>query len=450
MSEPTSGLNDDGDLRLATPRAFLPLLRPARFKGARGGRDSGKSHFIAECVIADCIEDHHRVACLREFQSAIRESVKTLLEDKIRQFRQESKFVVTDAEIRGPHDSLIVFKGLHTGTGSTGTAGGLQSLEGFTRAWVEEAQTISKRSLTILEPTFRGKPGVATKPELWFSWNPIRADDPIEEFFNENEGDPDFACVTVTYADNPWFEESGLRGSMERMRRRDSAKYAHVYLGEYLKRSQEQVFQDVETAVFDTPDDARFYFGADWGFSQDPTVLVRMFLRGHDLYIDYEAYQVGCKLDDIPALFMKVPGSKGLRGRPKPQIRADSARPETIDHLKDRGFNIVPAIKGKDSVEDGIEFLKDFHIVIHERCTHTIDEFARYSWKVDQRTDEILPVLVDKANHTIDSVRYALEQVRHAGSPLILSPAALRKFAGQPTHNRFLQSQQRNRFARVR
>jgi phage terminase large subunit len=401
MTAPLSGLREDGNLELITPRAFLPLLKPARFKGARGGRGSAKSHFIAERMIKDCIEDHHRVACLREYQSSIKDSVKQLLEDKIRQFGHESKFVITDTELRGPNESLVVFKGLHSGAG--GTAAGLQSLEGFSRAWVEEAQSISKRSLTILYPTFRSKPGALTKPELWFSWNPIHANDPIEVFFNENEGDQDFICVDVTYANNPWFEESGLRRDMERDRRRDSAKYAHVWLGEYLKRSEEQVFQDWEVLDFDTPEGTRFYFGADWGFSNDPTVLVRMWIDGNNLYIDYEAYQIGCKLDNIPALFMKVPGSKGLRGRPKPQIRADSARPETIDHLRDRGFNVVKSIKGKGSVDDGIEFLKNFHIIIHERCTHTIDEFSKYSWKVDPKTDEILPVLVDKDNHVIDS-----------------------------------------------
>lgn len=451
MSAPLSGLRENGELELITPRAFLPLLRPARFKGARGGRGAAKSHLIAERMIADCIQEHHRVACLREYQSSIKESVKTLLEDKIKQFGQEHKFGITESEIRGPNDSLFVFKGLREQASRPGggTASGIKSLEGFTRAWVEEAQAISKRSLEIAEPTFRSKPGMTAKPELWFSWNPIRKDDPIETFFNENKDDSDFACVSVTYADNPWFEESGLRRSMERDRRRDHGKYAHVWLGQYLTRSQAQVFQDWEVVDFETPDNVRFYYGADWGFSQDPTVLVRMWIQGENLYIDYEAYQIGCKLDNIPDLFSKVPGSKGARGRPKPAIRADSARPETIEHLKDRGFNMVPSIKGKDSVEDGIEFLQNFHIVIHERCVHTADEFAKYSWRVDQKTDEILSDLEDKNNHVIDSCRYALEQVRHAGRPLILSPKALRKFT-VPTHNRFAANPQRNRFARVR
>ena len=427
---------------------FLPLLRHARFKGARGGRGAAKSHFAAERMIADCIASHHRVACLREYQSSIKESVKTLLEDKIRQFDQQQNFVVTDAEIRGPNESLFTFKGLHDFTSAPGggPAAGIKSLEGYTRAWVEEAQTISKRSLEILTPTFRGRPGDEAPPQLWFTWNPGRATDPVETFFNDNEGDPDFICVRATHADNPWFEASGLRRDMERDRQRDPAKYAHVWLGQYLTRSEAQVFRNWRIEEFETPDDVRFYYGADWGFANDPTVLVRCWIRGHELMVDHEAWRVGCKIEATPALFASIPGSRKWR------IRADSARPETIDYMNDHGFKVTPSIKGKHSVEDGIEFIKSYDVVIHPRCNHLIEEFTAYSYKVDPRTDEVLPVLVDQNNHGIDALRYGLEDERHKANPLILSPSALQRFREAP-RNRFPGysiGPPRNRFARSR
>lgn len=443
---PLSRILPDGTLDLATPRVFLPLLRPARYKGARGGRGGAKSHFVAERLIASCFERHQRIACLREYQSSIKESVKTLLEDKIAQFGQEHEFEVTESEIRRPaNGSLIVFKGLHDYVSKPGggPAAGIKSLEGFTQAWVEEAQTISKRSLEILTPTFRGRPNNPTKPEMWFTWNPGRETDPIEQFFNENEGDSDFVCVHSTFADNPWFEASGLRRDMERDRARDPAKYAHVWLGQYLTRSEAQVFRNWSIEEFETPDDARLFYGADWGFANDPTTLVRCWIRGHDLFVDHEAYAVGCRIEQTPALFLTVPGAK------KWHIRADSARPETIDYMRGRGFKIVPAIKGKDSVEDGIEFLKTYDITIHPRCQYTIGEFITYSWKVDPRTDEVLPQLVDKNNHCIDALRYALEEERNGARPLIASHELLRKFASVPVRNRFA-SVPRNRFARAR
>lgn len=400
-------------------------------------------------MIGDCISTHQRIACLREYQSSIKESVKTLLEDKIKQFDQQHAFQTTDAEIRGPNDSLFTFKGLHDYASKPGggPAAGIKSLEGYTRAWVEEAQTISNRSLEILTPTFRGRPGDETAPELWFTWNPGRATDPIEAFFNHNKEDPDFICITSTYADNPWFEASGLRRDMERDKARDYAKYAHVWLGQYLTRSEAQVFRNWRVEAFETPEDARFYFGADWGFANDPTVLIRCWIRGTELMVDREAYAVGCSIEQTPALFASIPGAKKWR------IRADSARPETIDYVKRRGFNITPSIKGKDSVDDGIEFLKSYDIVIHPRCHHTIDEFLTYSWKTDPHTDEVLPILVDKDNHVIDSLRYAVEDERHKARPFILPPEVLQQFVARP-RDRFTPNAMgmgtRNRFARNR
>jgi phage terminase large subunit len=154
-------------LRIETPRAFVPLLAPKRYKGARGGRGSGKSLFFAELLVEEAILGHQRIACLREIQNSIKESVKRLIEDKLVKLRVEHLFSVTEAEIRGPHDSLFIFRGLQNHTAAT-----IKSLEGFTRAWVEEAQTISQRSLDIMTPTFRA-PG----SEMMFSWNPNKRTD---------------------------------------------------------------------------------------------------------------------------------------------------------------------------------------------------------------------------------------------------------------------------------
>ena len=149
--------------------------------------------------------------------------------------------------------------------------------------------------------------------------------------------------------------------------------------------------------------------------------------KGTCLFIDREVWQIGCSIGDTPALFAgsdtqcpprwKNPHrTPGIPGSMRHKITADSARPETIDQLCKLGFRISPAIKGPGSVEDGIEFLKNYDIVIHPRCRHLIDELIHYSWAVDRQTGEILARLADRDNHVIDALRYALEGARRGGS----------------------------------
>jgi phage terminase large subunit len=174
---------------------------------------------------------------------------------------------------------------------------------------------------------------------------------------------------------------------------------------------------------FNTLADAQFYHGADWGFSVDPTALVRCYINEATLYIDAEAYGVGVAITDTPELFDHVSTAR------KWPIIADSARPETIHHMRQQGYRIAGAKKGKGSVEDGIEHIKGYHeIVVHPRCKHTIDELKTYSYKLDRLTGEPTPVLEDKHNHMVDALRYALEPVmrlRQSASVAAISANAI-------------------------
>jgi phage terminase large subunit len=148
----------------------------------------------------------------------------------------------------------------------------------------------------------------------------------------------------------------------------------------------------------------------------DPSVLIRCSISGNTLYIDYEAYRIGCEIVNLPELFMGVPNAE------KWPITADSARPETISHMQRNGFpKIRAAVKGPKSIEDGIEWLKSFDIVVHPRCVHTIDELTYYSYKEDKLTGDILPLLDDKNNHVIDALRYACEGARRAAANKVVT-----------------------------
>jgi len=386
-------------LSLKCARAFVPLLKPARYKGAHGGRGSGKSHFFAEMLIAKCASQKIDAVCIREVQRTLNQSVKKLLEMKIEQMGLGSVFTVQEAQILGPDGGRIIFQGMQNHT-----ADSIKSLEGYDIAWVEEAQSLSQKSLDLLRPTIR-KPG----SELWFSWNPSLSTDPVDVLLRGENPPPDAIVVQANYRDNPRLPDV-LVAEIEYDKRRDPDKFAHVWLGGYQQNSEARVFRNWKIEEFDIHPEWILRQGADWGFSIDPSVLVQCAIVGKTLYVPHEAYKIGCEIDALPDLFMTVPDSERW------PIIADSARPETISYMQRHGFpKTLPAVKGARSLEEGVEFLRAFDIVVHPRCTHLIDELTLYSYKKDPLTDKVIPVLEDKDNHVIDSLRYACEAARRMG-----------------------------------
>jgi phage terminase large subunit len=354
-------------------------------------------------IEAHLMDPNEASVCVREVQKSLDQSVKRLLENKIEAMNAGAYFEVQDSRIKsigsnGQGKGLITFQGMQNHT-----ADSIKSLEGYARAWVEEAQSLSQRSLDLLRPTLR-LPG----SELWFTWNPSKETDPVDALLRGETPPPDSVILPVNWEQNPWLPDV-LRAEMEYDRARDPDKYAHVWLGKYQQNSEARVFRNWTIQEFTAPPEAIHRLGADWGFAVDPSVLVRCHIVGRKLFIDHEAYQVGCEITALPALFMSVPDSE------KWPITADSARPETISHMRQHGFpKIHAAVKGARSLEEGVEWLKSFEIIVHPRCKHTIDELTLYSYKVDSLTAKVLPVLEDKQNHVIDALRYACEGARRA------------------------------------
>jgi phage terminase large subunit len=363
-----------------------------------GGRGSGKSHFFAELVVEESIRRKVDIVCLREIQKSLKFSVKKLVESKIEAMNAGAYFEVQNEQIKSKHGGNIIFQGMQDHT-----ADSIKSLEGFGIAWFEEAQSATQRSLDLLRPTIR-----ANGSELWFSWNPNHDTDPIDVLLRGENPPPGSTVVCANYKDNPWFPVELLH-EMEYDRKRDPEKYAHIWLGEYQRNSEARVFRNWTIEEFDRPPGTVFRLGADWGFSVDPSVLVRCSIDGRRLYVDYEAYQIGCEIDMLPALFFSVPEAE------KWPVTADSARPETISYMVKHGFpKMTSALKGAKSLEEGVEFLRSFDIVVHPRCVHTIDELTMYSYKLDPLTGKVLPILEDKNNHVIDAIRYACEGARRS------------------------------------
>jgi hypothetical protein len=213
----------DGVLRIPTAPVFEPLLQPARYKGAYGGRGSAKSHFFAELAIEESIlMPGLRTVCVREVQRSLKDSVKRTLEDKIQALGVGSSFSVQHDQIGTPGGGVIVFQGMQDHTAES-----IKSLEGFDRAFVEEAQTLTARSLEMLRPTIR-KPG----SQLWFSWNPRNASDPVDDLLRGSSAPKDSVVVKSNWRNNPWFP-----AELEQERLHDykhnAHRYAHIWEGEY-------------------------------------------------------------------------------------------------------------------------------------------------------------------------------------------------------------------------
>ena len=370
--------------------SFL-LTENTRYKVAYGGRGSGKSYNFGQALIIRALRENTRILCTRQLQTSIANSVHKLLCDIIHNLKLDDYFTITRDGIRCYNGSEFIFKGVQNNINE------LKSIEGINICWVEEAQSVSRDSWDVLIPTIR-----RDNSEIWVTFNPDREEDTTYQLFVANKRD-DCHSVLMNYTDNPFFPET-LRKEMEYCKRTDYGKYEHIWLGKTVINTDAQVFHDkFEVKEFETPDNARFFFGADWGFAKDPTTLIRCYVQDRCLYIDYEAYGVGVELDEIPQLFDSVPESR------KWKILADSARPETVSHIKQKGFNIESCPKWQGSVEDGVEFIRSFErIYIHPRCPHTYNEFKFYSYKQDKNTGEVLPILLDKDNHCIDGLRYSL------------------------------------------
>jgi phage terminase large subunit len=376
-----------------------------------------KSHFFAELMIRRARrQPGFRGVCIREVQNSLAESVKRLLEDKIKEFGLGSEFRILQSHIETLNDGIIIFRGM-----KEQTAESIKSLEGYDVAWVEEAQTFSERSLTLLRPTIR-----KDDSELWFSWNPNESTDPVDKFFRE-ANPPDCIIIETSYLDNPRLPQVMLREA-EWDRQRDADKYAHVWLGKYKKISELRVFRNWKVEAIEAPIDIPRLFGGDWGFSIDPTVLISGYMHPElkrTLVIDHEVYEVGCEIEDTPDLWDALfcdglcPAKRSECERPSHgaarrwPIIGDSARPETISHMQRHGYKkLEPSKKGPNSVEEGVIFLQGLNIIVHPRCRHAINELQFYSYKADPLTGRPTAILADKKNHVIDSARYMLEPLR--------------------------------------
>lgn len=377
----------------------------ARYRGAYGGRGSGKTqNFALMTAIRGYIFGMSGVSggilCGREYMNSLEDSSLEEIKQAIRQYPfLQAYYEIGDKYVRS-RDRRIEYK-------FAGLRNSLDSIKSKARiliAWIDEAESVSEIAWQKLLPTVR-----SDDSEIWVTWNPEREGSPTDDRFRRHP--PEGAkIIELNYSDNPWFPKVLDEERINDRRRLDDNTYAWIWEGAYRQNSAAQVFANkyevrdfVASKDWDGP-----YQGIDFGFAQDPTAAIRCWIKDECIWIEYEAGRSGLELDDTADhIIRRIPDFDRYT------IRADSARPESISYLRRNGLpRIKPCEKGKGSVEDGIEHMKSYRmIIVHPRCKETINELRKYSYKVDRLSGDIHPSIVDAFNHYIDATRYALEPV---------------------------------------
>lgn len=391
------------------PKITRNFAKPARTRVFKGGRGSGKTRGLAK-------RSAIRIYQLAELGVegvflASREHLNSLDESSMEEIKAAIRSEPWLADYFDIGEKYIRTRNRRISYAFAGLRHNLDSIKSKARIignWTDEAENVSEAAWRKLVNTLREEgevEGHSWHVENWLSYNPESPDSATHKRFVENPAD-DCIVTTVNWSDNPWFPGILNRQRLEDQRLRPET-YEHVWNGEFLTLTDAQIFggkfvvEDFEPeAHWDGP-----YNGLDFGFAQDPTAAVQVYVGDGKLWVRREAGKVKLELDaTAPFINERIPGFE------RHVTRADSARPESISYLSRHGLPRIQGVdKWKGSVEDGIEFIKSLEgVVIHTDCPQTAREFRLYSFKVDRLTGDILPVIVDAHNHYIDAARYAL------------------------------------------
>jgi phage terminase large subunit len=383
------------------PPKLVPIFAAPRgdvqYRAMWGGRGSGKSFTAALMSAIWGYAEPLRILCTREFQASIKESFHAELKAAIASEPWlDAHYDVGVDYIKGKNGTEFIFRGLRRNEQS------IKSLAKIDLTIVEEAEDVPEMSWLALEATVFRQPN----SELWAIWNPREDGSPVDQRFRKNPPG-NILAAEINWSDNPFFP-SGLKKLRQReIERLDPATYAHIWEGAYLQNSNAQVFHGkIEVREFE-PVAGKWdgpYYGGDFGFSQDPTAAVEVWIEGQDVLIRREMFKAGLELDDTArAVKAAIPGFD------RQTSRWDNSRPESISHLRRTGMPRAESVdKWPGSVEDGVAFLRSFRrIVIHPECVNMQREGRLYSYKTNDAGDATTKI-IDAHNHGWDAVRYAV------------------------------------------
>lgn len=282
--------------------------------------------------------------------------------------------------------------------------------------WIEEAYEImSESDFDMLDESIRGSTPEDLFKQITITLNPWNEHHWIKKRFFDSY-DPDILALTTNYLCNEWLDKSDL-AVFERMKTNNPRRYQVAGLGNWgivegliYENWKEEAYtlitrkeaQEGRKGVI--RDNLKTVCGLDFGYTNDPTAFViALFDKDNNrLYIYDEFYEKGLSNKAIAERIKEL-------GYRKERITADSAEPKSIDELRTYGLNVKGAVKGKDSIVHGIQWIQDLEIIIHPRCVNFLTEISNYTWDTD-RFGKKLNVPIDDFNHLMDALRYAVER----------------------------------------
>lgn len=388
-----SSLSTKNQTIIKIPIEFKPLFSKGwREAAIYGGRYSLKSHTVARFLLIRARMQKTRVACFREFQNSIADSSYQLLVDLIKQYDLTDFETTNNSIINKLNGSDFLFKGLWNNEQS------IKSIEGIDIAWVEEAQTVSSRSLEVLTPTVR-KDG----SQIIYTYNRLLEEDPVHNRL-VIQGRPNTIIINVNYdiAIKYKMMPDVILKEIEDDKAKRPALYRHKWLGEP-HSLEKKIYKD--WAIIDSvPHEARLERrGMDFGYTNDPTAIVDVYKYNGGLIVDEIAYQKGLSNKQIADIL--------LNQEKKTLTIADSAEPKSIDEIASYGVSITPAKKGSDSVNQGIQYVQDQRISITKRSTNIIKEYRNYLY-LEDKDGKVINDPAPGWDHSMDALRYAINSLR--------------------------------------
>jgi len=394
-------------LKIETAKVFAPLYEPARYKVAFGGRGSGKSHDRASALVDDSLYERGLLSvCIREVQKTLKDSAKRLIEAKLQEYRlgEADGFKVFRDTIQTPGDGAIIFQGMQDHTAES-----IKSLEGFKRAWVEEAQTMSSRSLNLLRPTIRA-PG----SELWFTYNPRLKTDAVDMMFRSGIPPTGAKIVEANWNHNPWFPAELEQERLDCMRDQPD-QYEHIWNGGYVTVADGAYYAHSLTMARQE--------GRIGHVSIDPLIQVWTFwdIGVRDATAIWVAQFVGDRVRVIDyyeaerqplAVHLEWLRSKGY-GRAVCVLPHDGAQADAIsavrfeDHIRAAGFEVMTIPnQGKGAAMKRVETARRLFPRIWfdaERCQGGLEALGWYHERKDEARNIGLGPEHDWASHGADS-----------------------------------------------
>ena len=362
-----------------------------------GGAGSGKSFGATQKVLLKALKHRRKVLVIRKIQRTIKDSIWALLLSHLHAsgYYDACRVNRSDFEIELPNGSIFLFKGLDDPEK-------IKSIDGITDIVIEEATELTEDDFTQINLRLRA---LVDYLQIYLMFNPISKKNWVYDYFFVRQLPLNVKVVKTTYQDNRFLSDE-YRAELERLKDRNPAYYRIYCLGEFATLDK-LVFPVYTTKIVSEADvgGLKRWIGLDFGYINDPSAIVWGFIDTvkKRIYVTGEYVKRGMKNNEIAETMHDL-------GLHKDKSYGDCAERKSIDEIRDKGVNIEPTEKGKDSIIHGIQWIQQYELIVDERCFKVIEELENYTWKKDKKTGEYLNDPVDTFNHTLDAIRYGLNK----------------------------------------